>query len=440
MADLFSKAVNKNNKLEPKINLTDAAKSPYGDLQITKYLYESGLQNIFSDYQKNIATLSKEKQNSLQEAYFIREMSRKYLGEYASNTGLNDVSGELLDLYGAYQQNISSIKEHYDTLQLNLTDEYNKARQEGLQNILLTDYGIEVAKLNEKTQQIMHNIIVGETEGQDPIEYLKENKNVIGESNYRGIYEALYNQGLLGQSDIEYFDIMNPQSERYVGDDYDFKLSTGENVDKNSIGFVDPSGNRKFSVVEDADNDPKYDKTGEELYEIFDQYYQEGKVNHAIPVQGDIVVDRAFNSESNSTEIVEYIYNNNKWHRLVKEKPKVDVDENIKKWRLPSGKKSLTLSDAELTKDSITVNGVNWKKENGTHILVDENFKFKKLFKSDNWNISVEEAKQLSNTLKNIHGSIGERETVYAKIGDDMYMVNRDFVGNVDIYKMKKEG
>ena len=175
MADLFSKAIKKkNNELEP--NLHELAKTPYGELEITKYLYESGLQNIFEDYQKSMSVLSQQEQQSLQDAYFIREMSKKYLGEYASNVGLGDVSDSLLDIYGKYQQNLGDIRQSYDALRLNLTQEYNKAREETMRNLLLVNYGIEVAKLSEKTQQVMHNIIIGETEGYDPVEYLQKHR------------------------------------------------------------------------------------------------------------------------------------------------------------------------------------------------------------------------------------------------------------------------
>ena len=85
-----------------------------------------------------------------------------------------------------------------------------------MRNLLLTNYGIEVAKLSEKTQQVMHNIIIGETEGYDPVEYLQKHRNLIGEHNYRAIYETLYSQGLAGQSDLEFHSNMNPGSKHYV--------------------------------------------------------------------------------------------------------------------------------------------------------------------------------------------------------------------------------
>ena len=36
-------------------------------------------------------------------------MSKKYLGEYASNVGIGDVSGNLIDIYANYAENLSYI-------------------------------------------------------------------------------------------------------------------------------------------------------------------------------------------------------------------------------------------------------------------------------------------------------------------------------------------
>jgi len=446
MADLFSKAIKKmNNELEP--NLHELAKTPYGELEITKYLYESGLQNIFEDYQKSMSALSQQEQQSLQDAYFIREMSKKYLGEYASNVGLGDVSDSLLDIYGQYQQNLGNIRQSYDALRLNLTQEYNKAREETMRNLLLTNYGIEVAKLSEKTQQVMHNIIVGETEGYDPVEYLQKHRNLIGEHNYRAIYETLYSQGLLGQSDLEFHDIMNPGSEHYVGDDYDFKLMTGENVDKNSIGFIDPAGNKKFSVVEDADNDPKFDITGEELYEIFDKNYQKGLVNHAVPVQGDIVLARGYNNETNSTELVEYIFNNGRWHRLVTEKPIASSPDEMKLWRIPEERKNIELTDFKASKNSVTFNGITWVAEKSSYFSVNKNFeRVRSPFGAAEFQDSQEvieevvidwatpDQAEIAKLFKETHGY--SKDTTFVMYNGDMYML-RGKEGK--IYKMKRK-
>ena len=65
-------------------------------------LYNTKLQNIFTDYAASKAQIAKAEEESLQDAYYIKEMSKKYLGEYASNTGLGDVSGNLMDIHSTY--------------------------------------------------------------------------------------------------------------------------------------------------------------------------------------------------------------------------------------------------------------------------------------------------------------------------------------------------
>ena len=160
---------------EPKLDLEEAAKSPYGDLEVTKYLYESGLQNIFNTYQQNVATLSQNKQQELQDAYYIREMSRKYLGEYASNTGIGDVSGNLLDIFGQYQKNLTNIERNYGDLEMGLQQEFQTQRQDTMNKLLMTQYGIEVGKLDERDQRVLFDIEMGNIpEGMTDMEYLQQ--------------------------------------------------------------------------------------------------------------------------------------------------------------------------------------------------------------------------------------------------------------------------
>lgn len=103
------------------------------------FLYDVGLQNIYQDYQKSVATLNQQEQESLQDAYYIREMSKKYLGEYASNTGIGDVSGNLLDIYGAYQQNVAGIRSEFNTEERSLQQTYESTRRELETGKLLTE-------------------------------------------------------------------------------------------------------------------------------------------------------------------------------------------------------------------------------------------------------------------------------------------------------------
>ena len=167
-------AVNDNNNVN-NTNTPDLqalAQSPYGDLELTKYLYESGLQNIFNTYQQNVATLDQSKQQELQDAYTVREMSKKYLGEYASNVGIGDVSGNLLDIYGQYQSNLSDIERNYGQLELGLEQEYLQTRQQAYNDTLLANYNIEVAKLEDQERNVLYNLEMGQTNGLTDQEYI----------------------------------------------------------------------------------------------------------------------------------------------------------------------------------------------------------------------------------------------------------------------------
>src|SRR5690606_18386841 len=112
--------------------------------------------------------------SALQDAYYIRELSKKYLGEYASNVGIGDVSGNLLDIYSNYQRNVADIKSQTSAEKLNLMREYQQTRLGMLENILYTQFQIDVAKMQESERDVMYNIATGNTNGMSALEYLDE--------------------------------------------------------------------------------------------------------------------------------------------------------------------------------------------------------------------------------------------------------------------------
>jgi hypothetical protein len=142
----------------PKTQTSDFASSSLGDMELNRYLYESGLQNIFTDYQKNIQTLQQEQSQQLQNAYIAREMSKKYLGEYASNVGIGNVSGSLIDIYSQYAQNISDIDKNFVALEMNLTNEYTRERMTTFENLLRSQYQMEVAELGEIANDLSRQV------------------------------------------------------------------------------------------------------------------------------------------------------------------------------------------------------------------------------------------------------------------------------------------
>ena len=171
----------------------DFAMSPYGDLELTKYLYESGLQNIFSDYQKNIQTLQQNEAQQLQQAYAIREMSKKYLGEYASNVGIGDVSGNLLDIYSQYAANIGDIQQNFAALEMNLTREYTQERMNTFNELLKTQYEIDVAELDtaayDASQYAFTNFSNDVAGG---LAYLQSQKDNMRPQDYDAVYQSYY--------------------------------------------------------------------------------------------------------------------------------------------------------------------------------------------------------------------------------------------------------
>lgn len=178
-----------------------AVKKPYDISEFNKYLYDSKLENIFKDYQENIATLTASEQQNLEDAYYIREMSKKYLGEYASNVGIGDVSGNLLDIYGNYQKNKADITANYDMLELNLTKEYRAEKTAIFNEKMKEQYDMELADFEEGSQEIMFNAVTGNYDTElyaDEWEYLDAMKESgdLSTKDYQVAYGTMYSSML----------------------------------------------------------------------------------------------------------------------------------------------------------------------------------------------------------------------------------------------------
>jgi hypothetical protein len=158
--------------------------------EYAQYLYDSGLQNVFNDYQQNIATLNQQEQQQLQNAYTIREMSKKYLGEYASNMGIGDVSGNLLDIYSQYQQNVGDIMAQSDQLALGLQQTFQQQSEQAFQQALQN----QQIQLDENAQTVLFNISRGDLGGQDWSTYLQSalDSGEINETQYQQLFTTVY--------------------------------------------------------------------------------------------------------------------------------------------------------------------------------------------------------------------------------------------------------
>jgi hypothetical protein len=93
-------------------------------------------------------------------------MSKKYLGEYASNVGIGDVSGNLIDIYSSYAENISDINANYNSLQTNYEAKMLEESQKTAQQLLGTEVSLQLSEyadtMLEAQNTIMNNIQTGD--------------------------------------------------------------------------------------------------------------------------------------------------------------------------------------------------------------------------------------------------------------------------------------
>lgn len=137
---------NQNNTTEPQTVAEQIAGSSNPELELRQYLYQTDLENIFTDYQKYIAGLDKARQKDIADAYFVREMSKKYIGEYASNAGIGDVSGNLIDIYGKYAENLTDINASYSALESSYEAKMLKDSRETSTALLKTEVALEMSE------------------------------------------------------------------------------------------------------------------------------------------------------------------------------------------------------------------------------------------------------------------------------------------------------
>ena len=206
----------------------EIAMGEFGDLEIQRYLYESGLQNIFSDYQQNIQNLEQQEMEQLQQAYQVRELSKKYLGEYASNVGIGDVSGNLLDIYSQYAQNIGEIEQNFSTLEMNLQREYSAQRQATFEELLRTQYQIDMAQLDSAAMDVSQYALKEfDRDIAGGLAYIDSQRGTLREQDYDAIRDTYYNSAFqeaynLIQSGSTFFgfvDLDTPKSkEQYLSE------------------------------------------------------------------------------------------------------------------------------------------------------------------------------------------------------------------------------
>ena len=285
------------------------------------FLYDVGLQNIYQDYQKTMSTLNQQEQQSLQDAYYIREMSKKYLGEYASNTGIGDVSGNLLDIYGAYQQNVGGIRSEFDTKEMGLQQQYESTRRE-----------LETGKmLAEQTGA-----------GKAPIGFTNLTSAQVFDMSGNLVENPNYIPGL----DFNYFSGIS-----------------GFDSTKQGI-YINDTGVEYISVMKSSDQEADDESfNNSPTFSELTAYYQEKNANK-VPVEGDII---PYENGAN------YVLRNGAWYRL--EQSTTGIFSTIKDWRAKestwnktvAGDKDTTSKDVIITNNVIDKPSVFFNTGNGKY-------------------------------------------------------------------------
>jgi len=216
-------AINPNNNQPLKQNQTTTETTSPTVISSTgvasnpaTFLYDVGLQNVYQDYQKGMQTLNTQEQQSLQDAYYIREMSKKYLGEYASNVGMGDVSGNLLDIFGQYQQSVQQTREQFNEKEMTLQQTYDTARRQletGRMAAELTPAkdGVDIV---DYSNRFLPN-------GQPNPDYIE---NFNAQDYYFGDPEVGENSRVINMGGVEYVSINLPAGEE--GEDSNFTASS----------------------------------------------------------------------------------------------------------------------------------------------------------------------------------------------------------------------
>jgi hypothetical protein len=195
--------------------------------EATRFLYDTRLQNVFNDYQQSVASLQQSEQNQLQDAYYVRELSKKYLGEYASNVGIGDVSGNLLDIYGSYQKNVTSIQQQSEQMKLGLQQTFDEKSRAAFEGAIESQLQAEQIQLDENATTALFNITQGNMGGQE------------------------WNVYLQGQLDSGA--ITQPMYQQLFSKVYQAKINEmQENLDRNFFGYkTDAEGNRVMMTKEE---------------------------------------------------------------------------------------------------------------------------------------------------------------------------------------------
>lgn len=194
-----------------------------GGFDTQKYLLETGLQNIFNLYNKKIASLDAKKQKDIEDAYYIRELSKKYLGEYASNLGIGDVSGDLLNIYGNYQQNINAINQNFEELLLGYETAFQEQKMDYEYKLADVQAQISEEERMNKIAEIKYNLTMENyPDNMSRADYIESIRSTIGDQEYW----ALKAQDELITSNQKFTELLGSMGDYATQEEWDAHIDT----------------------------------------------------------------------------------------------------------------------------------------------------------------------------------------------------------------------
>ncbi len=309
--------------------------------EIYDYLYKTGLSNIFDDYKKQRELLSANARKNIEDMNALNEIQKRYLGEYASNIGLGDVSDSLQSLANDYVKNLTGIKQDEANQQISLESAYKTAQQEAYNtyagNMLQQKLSQEEQDAQLAQQMLEEGLSSGfygyGEDGQklslqeflDKPEYanlsdafkkyLTDKEQYVNEMNGLASYT------------IDEFDGVSKFDKTAVADYIKEKFSTNKadkvlsgkkvsidegTIDSSSVGIKDAMGNYYVSVKETVN---EYNKNKNEKYHIASQAdltTQYGEENNgAIPQTGNVML---YTKDGYTNK---YYFDGKDWHLMV---------------------------------------------------------------------------------------------------------------------------
>lgn len=281
----------------------------YGEFNLQRYLIDSGLQNIFNLYEQNIAHLNAQQKKQLEEQAYIREMSKKYLGEYGASSGASSMSTEagLVDIYSQYMQNKTAIEQHHDELSFGLQQTYEQQKAGLEAQRQAVDIQEKEVQLDDAAQKAMIEL-AGKTYGgfDNKEDYLASIKDTLRPADYLTLLEQdkLDTASSFDKKDdfgnLYYADGLTLYGDDVVNvealDAFEFDKKSG--VNKDGASFVNEQG---FLMVQSKDKEKNKD-----IVEWLKNKYRE-------TYDTDIFQTNSVVQYENGKH---YVYRNGNWYEL----------------------------------------------------------------------------------------------------------------------------